>query len=131
MTKEQMDRLKRALMSVELYEEQITLIEGRLTKTTQSISETGVRGGGASPDKFSPMIYARDVYIKHRDICQKEADALMEVCERWLSGLAEDMADTIRRVELRGEPLTRVAEEKGIARTTLYDRIQKEYDKEK
>lgn len=116
-------------MSVELYDEQITLIEGRLTKTTQSISETGVRGGGASADKFSPMLYARDVYVKHRDKCQKEADNLMVICEVWLNAMPEEIADTIRRVELKGEPLARVAQEKGIARTTLYDRIQRQYDK--
>lgn len=115
-------------MSVELYDEQITLIESRLTKTTQSISETGVRGGGASADKFSPMLYARDVYVKHRDKCQKEADNLMIICNAWLATLADDMADTIRRVELNGEPLARVAQEKGIARTTLYDRIQRQFE---
>ena len=130
MTREQMDRLKRAIMSVELYDEQITLIEGRMTKVTQSISETGVRGGGASADKFSVMIYACDVYRRQMEKCQKEADSLMEICEIWLNAMSDEMADTIRRVELQGEPLSRVAEEKGIARTTLYDRIQRQYDKE-
>lgn len=130
MTREQMDRLKRAMMSVKLYTEQITMIEGRLTKTTQLMSETGVRGGGASPDKFSALIYACDIYKSQKEKAQKEADALYEVCEMWLSVMPDDMADTIRRVELQGEPLSHVAQEKGVARTTLYDRIQKQYDKE-
>lgn len=130
MTREQMDRLKRAMMSVALYDEQIEMINGRLHKTTQMMSETGVRGGGGSPDKFSALIYARDVYKKHREKDQKVAEALGEVCELWLHTMSDDMADTIRRVELQGEPLAHVAQEKGIARTTLYDRIQKQYDKE-
>ena len=128
MTREQMDRLKRALMSIALYDEQITLIEGRMMKTTQSISETGVRGGGASADKFGTMIYACDIYKREREKCQKEADNLMVICNAWLATLADDMADTIRRVELNGEPLARIAQEKGIARTTLYDRIQRQYE---
>lgn len=129
MTREQMDRLKRALISIELYDEQIVKIEGRMSKTTQMMSETGVRGGGGSPDKFSALIYACDNYKRQREKCRKEADALGEVCELWLHTLPDDMADTIRRVELQGEPLTRVAQEKGIARTTLQYRIQREFER--
>lgn len=130
MTREQMDRLKRCLMSVALYDEQIEMITVRLEKTTQMMSETGIRGGGGSPDKFSSMIFARDIYTNLRNKKQQEADSLGAVCELWLHALDDDIADTIRRVELQGEPLLKVAEEKGIPRTTLYDRIQRQYDKE-
>lgn len=128
MTHEQMDRLKRAIMSVKVYEEQILVIEARMSKTTQSMSETGVRGGGGSPDKFSALIYAHNTYEKLLNKAEKEADALTEVCELWLRTLPDDLADAIKRVEVEGEPLARVARDKGIPRKTLYYRIQQQFE---